>query len=186
MVVLRREVGGVRWGELCHTIRQAKRVKPVSLATPNENDKKTEAGKIINKQNENAYTDNNPNEEIEMGSATFLPLEDQAQPSIVPPVDFEKQESPVVNPTVRNTIPQDAYGHGGDMQSDSPIHFSMKDLWTYPCIEFAVKTLTGSIPFGDLNKPENLSPSPLQELWTDPCIEFAVKTLTCAIPVRGR
>ncbi|CAH1445575.1 unnamed protein product [Lactuca virosa] len=86
----------------------------------------------------------------------------------------KKQESPVTN-----TNPG----------QESSINFCLNDFWTDPCIEFAVKTLTGAIPLGELNKVDNFPPSssplevPMEELWTDPCIEFAVKTLTGAIPV---
>ncbi|GFZ15318.1 hypothetical protein Acr_24g0015080 [Actinidia rufa] len=63
----------------------------------------------------------------------------------------------------------------------------MKDLWMDPCIEFAIKTLTGGIPIEDEHKAdENPGPSlelPFGDSWGDPCIEFAVKTLTGAIPL---
>lgn len=74
-----------------------------------------------------------------------------------------------------------------DMKPGSPLNLSLTDLWTDPCIEFAIKTLTGAIPVGDENKADENPVSsldlPFGELWTDPCIEFAVKTLTGAIPV---
>ncbi|MFS7949583.1 putative Methyl-CpG-binding domain-containing protein [Helianthus anomalus] len=160
------------------TGRQATRARLVNLASPKKTDKKNEAEKMTDKHNqENHGNPKAQNNKIEMGPATL------------PPVYFEKKELPVVNATVSNPMPQAAgYGYGGNMKSsDSSINFSMNDLWTDPCIEFAVKTLTGAIPCEDLNKPENPAPSPLkvplEDLWTDPCIEFAVKTLTGAIPV---
>ncbi|KAK9070369.1 hypothetical protein SSX86_010771 [Deinandra increscens subsp. villosa] len=198
--------------------RQSTRGRVVEVATPQENNMKTEAEKIIDKHYEKADRDNNAkdnqeksstippvnqesnekkevnnilppvtpkehNREIEMGPETLLTSEDQAPPTVVPPVDFEKQK-----PAVSNPIPQDGHGYGDDMKSNSSVNFSINDLWTDPCIEFAVKTLTGASPFEDSNKPANMTPSPLEasleELWTDPCIEFAVKTLTGAIPVR--
>ncbi|KAK2973082.1 hypothetical protein RJ640_023012 [Escallonia rubra] len=74
-----------------------------------------------------------------------------------------------------------------DVKPESPLNLSLTDLWTDPCIEFAIKTLTGAIPIGDENiayeNPGSPLDLPLGELWTDPCIEFAVKTLTGAIPV---
>ncbi|KAF5766772.1 putative Methyl-CpG-binding domain-containing protein [Helianthus annuus] len=159
------------------TGRQATRARLVNLASPKKTDKKTEAEKMTDKHNqENHGNPKEHNNKIEMGPATL------------PPVYFEKKELPAVNATVSNPMPQSGYGYGGNMKSsDSSINFSMNDLWTDPCIEFAVKTLTGAIPCEDLNKPENPAPSPLkvplEDLWTDPCIEFAVKTLTGAIPV---
>ncbi|KAI3783980.1 hypothetical protein L1987_43071 [Smallanthus sonchifolius] len=180
--------------------RQATRTRLVNSATSKENNKKTEAEKITNHHNENAM-DFNPNHnqesnpvtpkehlnKIETGSTTSPLPQDQAPPTVaVPPLNPEKQESPVVNPTISNPIPPDSYSYGTDTKPDSSINFSMNDLWTDPCIEFAVKTLTGAIPVTDLNKVENFTaPSevPVQEFWNDPCIEFAVKTLTGAIPV---
>lgn len=74
-----------------------------------------------------------------------------------------------------------------DVKPGSPLNLSLTDLWTDPCIEFAIKTLTGAIPVGDENKatdnPASSLDLPFGELWMDPCIEFAVKTLTGAIPV---
>ncbi|KAK3006290.1 hypothetical protein RJ639_017784 [Escallonia herrerae] len=74
-----------------------------------------------------------------------------------------------------------------DVKPESPLNLSLTDLWTDPCIEFAIKTLTGAIPIGDeklaYENPGSPLDLPLGELWTDPCIEFAVKTLTGAIPV---
>ncbi|KAM7491630.1 hypothetical protein LguiA_034551 [Lonicera macranthoides] len=86
---------------------------------------------------------------------------------------------------------------------ESPLNLSLTDLWTDPCIEFAVKTLTGAIPIGDgntdivsmreenvdVNKTNENPKSPLDlsfgDLWTDPCIDFAVKTLTGTFPSDG-
>ncbi|KAI3705796.1 hypothetical protein L1987_76038 [Smallanthus sonchifolius] len=181
--------------------RQATRTKLVNSATSKENNKKTEAEKITNHHNENADMDSSPNHsqetnpvtskehhnKIKTGPTTSPLPQDQAPPTVaVPPLNPEKQESSVINPTISNPIPPESYSHGTDTKPDSSINFSMNDLWTDPCIEFAVKTLTGAIPVTDLNKVENFTaPSevPVQEFWTDPCIEFAVKTLTGAIPV---
>ncbi|CAI9302415.1 unnamed protein product [Lactuca saligna] len=108
---------------------------------------------------------------VESESVIPIPMTDSHSHS-----HHKKQESPV-----RNTNPG----------QESCINFCLNDFWTDPCIEFAVKTLTGAIPFGELNKVDNFLPSssplevPMEELWTDPCIEFAVKTLTGAIPVVG-
>lgn len=101
----------------------------------------------------------------------------------------EKQELPNVFPPA---IPEVGPGSmeadfKADIKPESPVNLSLTDLWRDPCIEFAVKTLTGAIPIGEENKVDTYSGSPLDlplgELWTDPCIEFAVKTLTGAIPV---
>ncbi|KAI3508271.1 hypothetical protein L1887_23277 [Cichorium endivia] len=164
---------------------------PVVLAIQ----KKTKAEKITN-NNGNADVAAKPpviqenlekidkHQDLSPETPATLPPVTQPQPqppsTIAPPVEsaiptadsrHEKQELPVTNPT-----------------QESSINFCLNDFWTDPCIEFAVKTLTGAIPFGDLNKVDNFSSSsplevPMEELWTDPCIEFAVKTLTGAIPV---
>lgn len=81
---------------------------------------------------------------------------------------------------------------GDDIKADeerggSPLSFSLKDLWTDPCIEFAIKTLTDAIPIEDEYLAEENPGSsvewPFGDSWGDPCIDFAVKTLTGAIPV---
>ncbi|KAK4431511.1 Methyl-CpG-binding domain-containing protein 13 [Sesamum alatum] len=74
---------------------------------------------------------------------------------------------------------------------------ALKDLLKDPCIEFAVKTLTGAIPIEDVNKlsesPVSSLASPNQtsssspmlqsgDIWADPCFEFAVKMLTSEMP----
>lgn len=70
---------------------------------------------------------------------------------------------------------------------ESSTNFSMEDLWQDPCIEFAIKTLTGVIPIGEEKQADKNSGSSAEisfsDIWTDPCIEFAVKTLTGAIPL---
>lgn len=74
-----------------------------------------------------------------------------------------------------------------EKQGDS----SLKDLFMDPCIEFAIKTLTGAMPIEDASKvdanPVSSLASPNQTLdsgniWSDPCFEFAVKTLTSEMP----
>nr|GEX01472.1 hypothetical protein [Tanacetum cinerariifolium] len=143
-------------------------IPPVSQASHEKDELKT----IEEQENRNVLpltTVNGHFKEMKTGKANLPPTEDQPPPAVVPPVNMEKQELPEVDPTVSNPVPQS-------------MNFSLNDLWTDPCIEFAVKTLTGAIPFGDLNKVGNFSPSvPMEEFWTDPCIEFAVKTLTGAI-----
>ncbi|KAK4436312.1 Methyl-CpG-binding domain-containing protein 13 [Sesamum alatum] len=67
---------------------------------------------------------------------------------------------------------------------DSSLNYLLMD----PCIEFAVKTLTGAIPIEDVNKVDDSPTSgsssalPSVDIWADPCFEFAVKTLTGEIP----
>ncbi|KAL3834452.1 hypothetical protein ACJIZ3_009188 [Penstemon smallii] len=71
-----------------------------------------------------------------------------------------------------------------------------------PCIEFAIKTLTGAFPIENVNnvgenppmsssmasssKQTSASASssvlPCDDIWADPCFEFAVKTLTGEMP----
>ncbi|KAK1366608.1 MBD domain-containing protein [Heracleum sosnowskyi] len=46
-----------------------------------------------------------------------------------------------------------------DALLESSANFSMEDLWQDPCIEFAIKTLTGVIPIGEENQAEKNSGS---------------------------
>ncbi|XP_042033702.1 uncharacterized protein LOC121780230 [Salvia splendens] len=84
-----------------------------------------------------------------------------------------------------------------DQKDEKHLDASMKDLLMDPCIEFAIKTLTGAIPIEDLNKvdenpvsslastdqtPGCSSLFPCGDIWSDPCFEFAVKTLTGEMP----
>lgn len=86
----------------------------------------------------------------------------------------------------------------GDKKGETALESSLSDLWTDPCIEFAIKTLTGTIPVinekkvdeipgSNLSKPSVNTPSsvglPSDEIWADPCFMFAVKTLTGEIPI---
>ncbi|KAL8095909.1 hypothetical protein AgCh_037045 [Apium graveolens] len=99
--------------------------------------------------------------------------------------------------------------HANDIDAilESSTNFSMEDLLEDPCIEFAIKTLTGVIPIGEENQAEKISGSSaemsfsmgeenradknsgssaemsLSDIWTDPCFEFAVKTLTGVLPL---
>ncbi|PIN11005.1 Methyl-CpG binding transcription regulator [Handroanthus impetiginosus] len=83
-------------------------------------------------------------------------------------------------------------------EHDKRPNSSLKDLLMDPCIEFAIKTLTGAIPIDDVKKvgdspvsslasPNQTSASssmvPPDDIWTDPCFEFAVKTLTGEMPM---
>lgn len=87
-----------------------------------------------------------------------------------------------------------------DLKEDEKnLESSLDDLLMDPCIEFAIKTLTGAIPLEDVDKVRetragsvaspvqaSASPSssalPFNDIWADPCFEFAVKTLTSEIP----
>ncbi|XP_015069681.1 methyl-CpG-binding domain-containing protein 13 isoform X2 [Solanum pennellii] len=86
----------------------------------------------------------------------------------------------------------------GDKKGETALESSLSDLWTDPCIEFAIKTLTGTIPVinekkmdeipgSSSSKPSVNTPSsvglPSAEIWADPCFMFAVKTLTGEIPI---
>ncbi|CAK9169476.1 unnamed protein product [Ilex paraguariensis] len=117
----------------------------------------------------------------------------------------EKQKCPIILPLENSSIPKE---HVGEVETDnndddkpgSPIGLSLTDSWMEvdPCIEFAIKTLTGAIPIGNENRadenpsihidlpPDNQGSSldlPFGDSWTDPCIEFAIKTLKGEIPV---
>lgn len=84
-----------------------------------------------------------------------------------------------------------------DEKQEAPTDSLLKDLWKDPCIEFAIKTLTGAIPIVDEHQVSqdplrsvdlpNAVPGdqdlPLGDIWADPCIEFAVKTLTGDVPI---
>ncbi|KAL0382346.1 UNVERIFIED_CONTAM: Methyl-CpG-binding domain-containing protein 13 [Sesamum calycinum] len=84
-----------------------------------------------------------------------------------------------------------------DGKHERNLDSSLNNLLMDPCIEFAVKTLTGAIPIEEVNKvddspvsslasPNQTSGSslvlPSVDFWADPCFEFAVKTLTGEIP----
>ncbi|XP_060203576.1 methyl-CpG-binding domain-containing protein 13 isoform X1 [Lycium barbarum] len=86
----------------------------------------------------------------------------------------------------------------GDKKVETALESSLSDLWTDPCIEFAIKTLTGTIPLindkkadeipdSNPSRPSINTPSsvglPSDEIWADPCFMFAVKTLTGEIPI---
>ncbi|CAN4087791.1 unnamed protein product [Withania somnifera] len=86
----------------------------------------------------------------------------------------------------------------GDKKGETALDSSLRDLWTDPCIEFAIKTLTGTIPVinekevdeiqgSSSSMPFVTAPSsvglPSDEIWADPCFMFAVKTLTGEIPI---
>ena len=81
---------------------------------------------------------------------------------------------------------------------DIPIELPSMDLWSNPCIQFSIKTLTGigvespkgrksqrhKIITGIKQQPVSPLNMDLGDLWKNTCIEFAVKTLTGAIPVK--
>ncbi|CAH9121681.1 unnamed protein product [Cuscuta epithymum] len=93
-------------------------------------------------------------------------------------------------------------------ESSSSPSLQMKDIWSDPCIEFAIKTLTGEIPcmgeevkrVEETTPQSSLSSSAVNRqsssfgaemaafgggrgIFADPCIEFAVKILTDEIPL---
>ncbi|WOH06767.1 hypothetical protein DCAR_0626195 [Daucus carota subsp. sativus] len=78
-----------------------------------------------------------------------------------------------------------------DSLLESSTNFSMADIWQDPCIEFAIKTLTGVIPIGEENQADKQADKnsgssaemSFSDIWSDPCIEFAVKTLTGDLPL---
>ncbi|GFP87651.1 methyl-cpg-binding domain-containing protein 13 [Phtheirospermum japonicum] len=65
---------------------------------------------------------------------------------------------------------------------DKNLDSSLEGLLMDPCIEFAVKTLTGAIPIEEVNKAAT-SKLPSGHIWADPCFEFAVKMLTGEMPL---
>lgn len=84
-----------------------------------------------------------------------------------------------------------------DQKREKHLNSYLKDLLMDPCIEFAIKTLTGAIPIEDVNISDGdqvsslassnqtsgcSSLSPSGDIWSDPCFEFAVKTLTGEMP----
>ncbi|XAR66212.1 hypothetical protein NMG60_11012358 [Bertholletia excelsa] len=102
----------------------------------------------------------------------------------------ENQECPIVLPPGNISIQEEnvAWVETDNKAAEEPglsLNVAFKDLWMDPCIDFAIKTLTGAIPIGDDSKAEENPGSSLElgDSWDDPCIEFAVKTLTGAIPV---
>ncbi|KAK6155743.1 hypothetical protein DH2020_009991 [Rehmannia glutinosa] len=77
---------------------------------------------------------------------------------------------------------------------DKNLDSSLKNLLMDPCIEFAIKTLTGAIPIEEVTKvgessvsslssPASSSVLPSGDILADPCFEFAVKMLTGEMPV---
>lgn len=78
-----------------------------------------------------------------------------------------------------------------DDMAGASIEVPLPDIWKDPCIEFAIKTLTGQIPIEEVlgkDKTVEKVPEPSKEsssgdFWGDPCIDFAVKTLTSDLPV---
>ncbi|KAL3521518.1 hypothetical protein ACH5RR_019667 [Cinchona calisaya] len=112
----------------------------------------------------------------------------------------KNQESLDVLPTRDVTSPEKHAKEGvaeckGDEKPEVPLNLCLEDLWKDPCIEFAIKTLTGEIeiPIRDEIKAatsqgssSNLADAlpgssvdlPPNDIWSDPCFEFAVKTLT--------
>lgn len=100
-----------------------------------------------------------------------------------------------------------------DLVNQKPaLDSTLADLWSDPCIAFAIKTLTGIaddtpkvssesnsskypmtttseehtgniIPPELAGKLENSNDIPCADIFSDPCIEFAIKTLTGVIPI---
>lgn len=114
--------------------------------------------------------------------------------------DDNKQKGSAILPLRDLSPPKPHTGDdckGGEKQ-EIPIDTSFNDLFKDPCIEFAIKTLTGAIPIEDVNKfndslvssvPSSSAISvstldlPPGDVWADPCFEFAVKTLTGEVPM---
>ncbi|KAL0304244.1 UNVERIFIED_CONTAM: Methyl-CpG-binding domain-containing protein 13 [Sesamum radiatum] len=114
------------------------------------------------------------------------------------PTDREQKE-PVIQRNLSSLKEHKDVGIDCKEESKDEKHLdsSLKDLLMDPCIEFAVKTLTGAIPIEDVNKlsdspvsslasPNQTSSSssmlPSGDIWADPCFEFAVKMLTSETP----
>lgn len=116
--------------------------------------------------------------------------------------DFGKQKEPTDLPLrdVSSLEEHEAVGveFKEDEKNEKHLNSSLNDLLMDPCIEFAIRTLTGAIPIEDVNtvhdsqvdslaSPNQTSGSssvlPFGDIWADPCFEFAVKTLTSEIPM---
>ncbi|CAA2977724.1 methyl- -binding domain-containing 13 isoform X1 [Olea europaea subsp. europaea] len=111
--------------------------------------------------------------------------------------DDNKQKRSAILPLRDLSSPKPHAGddHNGGEKQEMPIDTSFNDLLKDPCIEFAIKTLTGAIPIEDVNKfndglvsslPSSSAisvPMPPGDVWADPCFEFAVKTLTGEVPM---
>ncbi|XP_020549037.1 methyl-CpG-binding domain-containing protein 13 isoform X1 [Sesamum indicum] len=114
------------------------------------------------------------------------------------PTDNEQKE-PVVQRNLSSLKDHKDVGVDCKEENKDEKHLdsSLKDLLMDPCIEFAVKTLTGAIPIEDMDKlgespvsslasPNQTSSSssmlPSGDIWADPCFEFAVKMLTSETP----
>ncbi|KAG8381351.1 hypothetical protein BUALT_Bualt06G0113300 [Buddleja alternifolia] len=115
-----------------------------------------------------------------------------------------KQQKPVALPLENLSTLEEDRSDGVDSKVDEKpekhhLDSSLDDILMDPCIEFAIKTLTGAIPIEDLKKvdespasssrasPNQTSASssilPCGDIWADPCFEFAVKTLTGDTPM---
>ncbi|XP_059667058.1 methyl-CpG-binding domain-containing protein 13 [Cornus florida] len=109
----------------------------------------------------------------------------------------KERECPLVLPPKNPSIPEE---HVGLLETDDNANEkpgSPTYLYSDPCIDFAIKTLTGAIPIEDENKADgNPCPNPIGDenkadenpgcrvdSWMDPCIEFARKIHTGAIPI---
>ncbi|KAJ8554457.1 hypothetical protein K7X08_025135 [Anisodus acutangulus] len=127
-------------------------------------------------------------EKVETGSLTIKRQEDRVTSSL------KEREQPSPAEPAKTVLASCE----GDKKSDTSLESSLSDLWTDPCIEFAIKTLTGTIPVINEKKVDEIpssSPSkhsvntsssvglPSDEIWADPCFMFAVKILTGEIPI---
>lgn len=81
-------------------------------------------------------------------------------------------------------------------EKKSEMSSPVKDMWMDPCIDFAIKTLTGAIPIpvgeetpqssslsSSAGNPQSSVELGFGDIWADPCFAFAVKTLTGEIPI---
>lgn len=113
--------------------------------------------------------------------------------------DLDKQKEATTNLPVGNLSSAEEHECASvdlkqDEKNEKKLDSSLNDLFMDPCIEFAIKTLTGAIPLEEVSKicdssvasPVQASASssvlPFSDIWADPCFEFAVKTLTSEIP----
>lgn len=122
--------------------------------------------------------------------------------------DLDKQkEAPTNLPVGNPSSAQELESASDDLKQEEKIekelNSSLNDLFTDPCIEFAIKTLTGAIPLEEVSRihggpvaspiiqasasasaSSSSSVLPVSDIWADPCFEFAVKTLTSEIPTQ--
>ncbi|XP_019192139.1 PREDICTED: methyl-CpG-binding domain-containing protein 13 isoform X2 [Ipomoea nil] len=145
-------------------------------------------------QTKAVVTNNNLNEGIERPKTGNAANEKKQEDDATLPL--KKLHSPDPDGNDREVGPNSKDGEKTEITPESSSSSScVKDMWMDPCIDFAIKTLTGAIPIGDEKKVDETPQSSLScssagnpqssvelpfggDIWADPCFAFAVKTLT--------